>query len=188
MNIEVIRNFKTVPWKNGLGFTHEILIDPQGADFSRDSFNFRISSAAVKGHNEFSTFNGYQRLLVLLNGSMKLQHGTHKILLNAFEPHFFSGSDQTSAEVLSPGEVLDFGIIYSPEKVKIECAILQSETTIELSPHLEYFLYSPEGELFISGAEYNSRQLVIIKCSEKESLHFSSHSPSLLIRLQKVLS
>lgn len=54
------------PWKNGGGETAEILCHPQGAGFG--DFNWRISTARVASSGPFSTFEGIDRILTVLEG------------------------------------------------------------------------------------------------------------------------
>ena len=51
------------PWRNGAGTTHELVRWPDA-----DRFAVRISVADLTAPASFSTFTGYQRWLVLLDG------------------------------------------------------------------------------------------------------------------------
>ena len=53
-------------WKNGKGETVEIAIEPP--DASIDTFNWRISTAAVVEDGAFSCFEGVERTLAVLSG------------------------------------------------------------------------------------------------------------------------
>ncbi len=63
---------RAVPWKNGGGVTHEIAAFPPGARL--DTFDWRISMATVERAGPFSTFEGVDRTLTLLVGSLSLQY------------------------------------------------------------------------------------------------------------------
>lgn len=55
-----------MPWKNGGGETAEIAIFP--SDATLDTFDWRVSMAAVAADGPFSTFPGVDRTLALLEG------------------------------------------------------------------------------------------------------------------------
>ena len=57
-------SFITMPWRNGLGSTIELLKHPSG-----DSFKWRLSMADVTQDGAFSDFSGYDRCLILVNGT-----------------------------------------------------------------------------------------------------------------------
>lgn len=59
-------DYRRVPWKNGLGFTEEIYREP--ADLSLP-FWWRISIATVAQNGEFSLFDGYERIISVLDGA-----------------------------------------------------------------------------------------------------------------------
>lgn len=58
-------NYKTMPWKNGLGSTIELARDA-GQDMQQ--FLWRISMADVSTNGPFSIFPDRQRLLSILEG------------------------------------------------------------------------------------------------------------------------
>ena len=74
MKTIVLKDFKTVPWKNGLGSSIEYLINPPAVDVRFEKFNYRISSALVTTDSTFSYYKGYKRILILLSGEMTLTH------------------------------------------------------------------------------------------------------------------
>ncbi|KAJ3041589.1 hypothetical protein HDV00_009066 [Rhizophlyctis rosea] len=60
-----------MPWKNGLGTTHQIAIHPPQRDFERDEFIWRLSVSEVVDSCSFSVFPGYDVGLVLLSDEIK---------------------------------------------------------------------------------------------------------------------
>jgi environmental stress-induced protein Ves len=65
-------DFKRLPWKNGKGETIELAINEDG---SLADFDWRISMASVTDDGPFSDFSGYQRHLLLLEGTgIELTH------------------------------------------------------------------------------------------------------------------
>ena len=56
-------------WRNGLGWTREILRQPD-----REDWDWRLSIAEIQGDTDFSRFPGVERILVLLHGEgLRLQ-------------------------------------------------------------------------------------------------------------------
>lgn len=109
------RSFRRTPWKNGGGFTTEILAerDPGQDDFD---FAWRVSIAEVHTSGTFSRFPGAERLIMQLSGpDLELSHpGTPRpsMQLRAFMPYVFSGDWDTVASLARTDAVaLDFNLI-----------------------------------------------------------------------------
>jgi environmental stress-induced protein Ves len=67
-----------MPWRNGRGSTTELLVSPAGA--SLETFDFRLSMAQLDGPAPFSAFPGIDRLLLMLEGRVRLEiEGTPSI-------------------------------------------------------------------------------------------------------------
>ena len=60
-----------MPWKNGLGVTTEILIEPSDATIG--NFDWRLSMARIDADGPFSSFPNIDRLLLVLEGRVNLQ-------------------------------------------------------------------------------------------------------------------
>jgi len=100
---------RVMPWKNGQGSTTELAVEPPGAPL--DGFDWRISIAELRGSGPFSTFPGYDRIIVQLDGPpMALTHaGGPPIVLQQLVPHAFSGDDETMCTV--DGIAHDFNLM-----------------------------------------------------------------------------
>ncbi|KAG2381676.1 hypothetical protein C9374_006060 [Naegleria lovaniensis] len=122
------KDFKVMPWKNGMGTTTQFCIHPRHCESVSDDFTWRLSSAVMNGGGPFSIFDGYSRVLILLDcqemkevdhhsdasekyASMSannyqyfLQHHekdtTTKAELKLMEPYVFSGSLKTDFEIV----------------------------------------------------------------------------------------
>lgn len=102
--------FKTVPWKNGLGETIEVAINNGG---TLENFDWRLSMASVLEDGEFSNFEGYTRNLILIDGNgINLQHNDSKIdkLSNLLDIATFDGGNKTVGNLYA-GDITDFNII-----------------------------------------------------------------------------
>jgi environmental stress-induced protein Ves len=68
-------NFKRTPWKNGLGWTDQIAIYPEGSELRRGDFDWRVSTARISQSADFSIFPNHDRVLVVLEGNgVRLAH------------------------------------------------------------------------------------------------------------------
>nr|CAG4716349.1 unnamed protein product [Naegleria fowleri] len=61
------KDFKVMAWKNGLGCTKQFCIHPGHCESVNDDFTWRLSSAEMTGGGPFSIFDGYSRVLILLD-------------------------------------------------------------------------------------------------------------------------
>ncbi|MGG6135336.1 HutD/Ves family protein [Pantoea allii] len=95
-------------WRNGGGETREIIrFPPDAADFA-----WRASIATIACDGPFSTFNGVDRTITLLNGSPVLLHGAtceHRLLPEV--PWAFAGewALEASLQVNEPSQ--DFNVM-----------------------------------------------------------------------------
>ena len=100
---------RVMPWKNGLGTTTELAVEPPGA--ALDGFLWRASIAELRAPGPFSTFPGCDRIITQLDGPpMALTHGGGSpVTLRPLVPHTFSGDDETGCVV--EGVAHDFNLI-----------------------------------------------------------------------------
>lgn len=101
-------------WKNGAGWTSEILRVPDGEDWQ-----WRLSIAEIESDAPFSTFPGVQRELVLLSGNglrLRFDDGdTHELL----PPHArlrFAG-ERTAFGELIDGPTRNFNLMWQRDVV-----------------------------------------------------------------------
>ena len=142
--------FKTIPWKNGLGETTELAINENA---TLDDFIWRLSIASVVNDGVFSNFSGYQRNLVLIEGKgISLQHGGTKtdVLENTLDIASFNGCCETQGKLLD-GPIKDFNIITSDEKVlpQVHCYIESQQVKVKLSKNKLCFAYSLSDEILV---------------------------------------
>ena len=102
-------DFKVTEWSGGK--TTELYILPEGADFSKRDFDFRISSASFTGtSSNFSDFSGYQRYILPLQGFIDVKYeGLYDHHLEAFEAEYFDGRWKTYSE--NSLDTLDYNFI-----------------------------------------------------------------------------
>lgn len=133
-------DYKTMPWKNGLGSTIEL-----GRDAGQDmqQFLWRISMADVSTNGPFSIFPDRQRLLSILEGEgLRLnfvQRGLQQTV-KGLDVCAFSGEDVIES-VLLDGPVRDFNLIYSAAHFSAQMKKFNGDlTAIELNSGAEIIL------------------------------------------------
>jgi environmental stress-induced protein Ves len=115
---------RTMPWKNGLGTTTEIAIDPPGAELA-DRFRWRLSIASVLSSGPFSAFPGYERTIMLIEGrGMQLAVGSNSPCRvdRPFEPFLFSGDAPAECRLID-GPIRDFNLM-------VDRSVLRSRTEV----------------------------------------------------------
>lgn len=143
--------FKTIPWKNGLGETTELAISESG---SLDCFDWRLSIASVVADGVFSDFSGYNRNLVLIEGNgICLTHNDNQVdeLHTLLDVANFSGSC-TTVGTLTKGAIKDFNIITNQQTIlpKVQCITHHQEIEIKLSDNQLCFAYSLSDEIKVN--------------------------------------
>lgn len=131
--------FKSSPWKNGGGITHEAMRVPERAE----PFRWRVSVAHIDASGPFSDFAGYARTMVLLRGAgiaLKLSDGTRRIMSAAGDLAQFDGALGVECELLN-GPCVDLNLMTSnamgPVRARVErldgplsCAARTGESTV----------------------------------------------------------
>lgn len=142
--------FKLMPWKNGSGVTAEIAIDPAGADFKENDFNWRLSSARIEDENRFSQFPGYDRVLTVLSGQGLILNSQE---LGPFEIFEFEGEDQIDCSLIE-NPVEDLGVIFKRDKYSCEFRIIDVSAPMFLNLGAgTHFFLSLSQQANVSGTE-----------------------------------
>lgn len=91
------------------GTTTQIAIFPPGASYGARDFLWRISSAEVEDEQSvFTPLSGYDRRLMLLDGSLLLRHdGGPRFRLDVYQVHAFDGGAATESQ----GRCRDFNLM-----------------------------------------------------------------------------
>lgn len=132
--MRVIRaaNYQAVPWKNGLGTTHEILKHPE----SVEDFIYRLSIAEVTQSCAFSAFPGYDRTITLLDGDgfeLRFADGGTHALDSRHAPFHFDGGMSVSCTVTG-GPSKDLNLMVRREAARADCGMLEMAGRLTLPP------------------------------------------------------
>jgi len=104
------KSFQTLPWRNGLGSTVELLAETPNKN---EAFSWRLSIASVANDGPFSDFSGYDRTLILLEGpgiTLNKPNGIFKVLNSSLDYANFKGEDLIDA-ALHDGPIKDFNVM-----------------------------------------------------------------------------
>lgn len=108
-------------WKNGLGTTTEIAVNPPGAGL--DEFTWRVSIADLGASGPFSAFAGVDRILVQIEGApMTLTHPGSENRLTLLAPYHFAGELETYGALESP-PARDFNVMVRRERASAEVSV-----------------------------------------------------------------
>lgn len=120
------------------GTVRQLVINPREALYAGRGFLWRLSSALVElPESSFTPLPDYDRLILVLEGTLKLSHDEGDVIdLAPFEAHAFDGAASTHAW----GRCVDFNLMTR----KGRCAGALSA----LHPREPFSLLKPEGETF----------------------------------------
>ena len=144
-------------WKNGLGHTDQIAIEPEGADLRKADFLFRLSSAQIEQSSAFSAFPAHDRTIVILKGTgIRLIHTFPETgeedanEIPALEPFDFPGDLPSRCELMD-GPVLDLGLFVRKGEVEAFTEVVPLEEATSWSPSGQTcFLHAVGGEIRVS--------------------------------------
>lgn len=115
-------DYRVMPWKNGLGTTTELVVEPSGAGL--DAFTYRLSMADLLATGPFSLFPGVDRVLVQLEGEpMTLVHeGGDAHELELLVPYRFAGELATEGRLPRP-PARDFNVMVRRDRASADLAV-----------------------------------------------------------------
>ncbi len=169
-----LENMRRMPWKNGLGVTTEIALFPETASLVDASFDWRISIAEIVEAGRFSTFLGFDRLLLFWSGQGLNLNGH---MLDPFQVHRFRGEEEVHAE--PTGSVQDLGIIFRRGRFRAEMGRL-SAGEISLMPGRHFVINLGSPCEILSGETYRLRH--------GDALDFGDNSETCVLQAHPVLS
>lgn len=144
IKIHTPNDFLTMPWRNGLGSTIELLKHQQD-----DCFVWRLSMADVTQDGAFSDFSGYDRCLILLSGdgmTLSDDQGQSWQLQQTLDVAHFKGEDHIDAR-LHDGAIRDFNLMTQRQSCRatVFTSQLLNQQQIDLEGDL-FLLFNVAGE------------------------------------------
>lgn len=109
--------YRRVRWRNQLGWTREIVAQPDGEDW-----DWRLSIAEIEQDAEFSAFPGVERELVLLSGNglrLRFDDGQIQQLQPPHDRLRFAGERAVRGELID-GPTHDFNLMWRRDRVRAE--------------------------------------------------------------------
>lgn len=146
-----IRDFRSMPWKNGQGITHEIAREPAGVE----NFLWRLSLAEVAASGDFSLFPGYDRTIALIAGEgmeLDFDEAPAKRLDRLLEPFDFRGEWHCRSRLLGgPCRDLNLMVDRSRAKGKAEPLVLDGSPVMREVADGWLLVYCTEGDIVVGG-------------------------------------
>lgn len=139
-------------WKNGAGLTRDVISMPPGSGL--EDFGWRLSIAEVDADGPFSIFEGVQRHMLVLAGSLELQGpGVDKTLRAGGPPFAFSGEIPVHGSPLD-GPVRDLNLMVRIGQFDGELATIHSG--IWRSGDADTVIVAPgSGTVTVDGARFD---------------------------------
>ncbi|RXR08603.1 HutD family protein [Pseudoxanthomonas composti] len=113
-------DYRRERWKNGLGWTREIARSHPSEDW-----DWRLSIAEIEHSAAFSTFDGVDRELVLLQGQgvrLAFDDGEAALLTLPGERHRFAGERALRGELID-GPTHDFNLMWRRDRIGAELLV-----------------------------------------------------------------
>lgn len=127
------------------GTTRQIFIYPEGSDYAKREFDFRLSTATVDCESStFTPLPGVHRHLMILEGELEICHqGRYRKKLASLEQDEFEGDWQT----LSFGKVVDFNLMLKTGKAELFPFAPDEDYPLYFGENISnfYFLYLHQG-------------------------------------------
>ena len=156
------KNYKCSAWSGGT--TTELFIWPEGADYGKREFSFRVSSATVElAESDFTPLPGVERYITPLSGGFALTHpGKPAVRMAPMDaPYRFSGEEATHCV----GKATDFNLML--KGVAGEMAVCSGKVPVR--PGFNSF-YAPVDAVFtLNGSHHMAAGEMLVVFSDGES-------------------
>jgi hypothetical protein len=179
--------YQSMPWRNGLGTTIELLKKDLVGD---QGFAWRLSMADVTSDGEFSNFSGYDRCLLLLEGvGLTLDCNGHQHRLEQpLQAARFRGEDQTYAS-LHAGPIKDFNIMTHRQHctARVSCGDRLESTNFRIDATV-LLIYAVDGDLQVDAScqqlSVPARHLLVVEKPDVETINCSGAN-SIVIQISE---
>lgn len=115
-------DYRRMRWKNGGGWTTELLVFPDSGADANSPFDWRVSIAEIESDGAFSAFPGCDRHIALLDGvgmELRFEDAESARLDQRLQFVPFAGEAPVFGKLLS-GPVRDFNVITRREKCRAQ--------------------------------------------------------------------
>jgi len=166
-------NLQTTTWSGGT--TTQLFIFPEGADYQKRDFLFRISTATVESEESvFTSLPGFRRKLMVLEGSLLMKHkGQYEKQLNKFDSDEFEGRWETSAA----GKATDFNLMLgNGAEGSMEAFILKEGESKKIPVGGQFFIYVFKGEIKIGEKQADQGDFAVIESTNEIILSAQENS------------
>jgi len=174
--VKILRaaDYKTMPWKNGMGSTTEIAIHP--ADAKLDDFDWRVSMAQVASDGPFSSFAAIERTLLVLGGNgLDLSvEGQSIMRIDRDTIHSFPGDLPTSATLVD-GPIVDLNVMSRRDIVRHNVQRIKLTGRQDFIVSTQTILVIEQGQLDVVG----STSTVVL--SERDAIIVDTSTPMLTL-------
>lgn len=173
-------DYRVMPWKNGGGTTVELYCHGS----LPDSFDWRVSIATVPGDGPFSSFTGYDRHIMAIDGEGFVLEGGPRGPISVFplfEPRQFSG-DWTIFGRLRNGPSRDFNLIARRERYDASMECLESAAPVSLTTETGWaFIHVFSGLAVCSGAFIPQNHSLLLEPGESGDMEIGADDPCVAI-------
>jgi len=128
--------YQKMPWKNGRGVTEEILREP-----AQGEFQWRMSRATMTEATPFSRFDGYDRVLTVVDGEGIRINGEE---VDLYKPYYFAGEVEVFAELIN-GPIVDIGVIYQRDLYSAVLRLYNGSFCELVPPNSIWFVHVSKG-------------------------------------------
>ncbi|MBI4935451.1 MAG: HutD family protein [Actinobacteria bacterium] len=153
-----------MPWRNGGGVTRELWREPTHGD----SFDWRVSVAQVDHDGPFSSFPGYERILVLLVGAgMDLHAGDETVEVRPpLGAHRFPGEQPIEA-TLPGGPTSDFNLMWRRDAFDAELAVVAIDGAVSLGALHPVLCFVAGGSMRVGGEDLHVGDLALLDGAQR---------------------
>ena len=148
------RQYKVMPWKNGGGMTTEILIEPK----PEGGHLWRLSIAEVAQSGPFSDFSGFDRTIMLIDGSgftldfdpASSSGAPSKRIDRPYEPFAFDGGWKTDCTLID-GPIRDFNLMAARDAGPAELTVARLDRGgVSVAPAKVVVFHAFDGDATVS--------------------------------------
>jgi environmental stress-induced protein Ves len=183
MKIRTEADFLVSEWSGGT--TSQLFIFPEEATLAARNFDWRISSAVIEiPESDFTLFEGYERILIPMEGKLEMEHQTPNGIIqqnvSEFELARFSGSWPTKGK----GKLTDFNVIFKPVyHPKVQITRFSGNTELYSEETAVTILFCQSGSFVVNSQPVKAPAILVKEESEKLEITGSEDSRIISIEM-----